>query len=117
MTSLRRFLRSPRTIVAELAGVALAGVASTAVTQSPTPAERGRLALEHPLAAAAVRALGLDHGFRTGLLLGLVALAAGSLAIVLGEQWRRLFREWRAAPAEAAWRGAPFRATFRRPAR
>jgi hypothetical protein len=57
MFSPKRLLRSPRTIVAELALLALAGLASTAVTQAPTPAERGRLALEHPLAAAAVRLL------------------------------------------------------------
>ncbi|HSB21149.1 MAG TPA: cytochrome c biogenesis protein ResB [Anaeromyxobacteraceae bacterium] len=117
MLSPKRLLRSPRTIVAELVLLALAGLASTAVTQAPTPAERGRLALEHPLAAAAVRLLGLDHVFQTWWLLCLVALAGASLSIVLVEQWRRLAREWRALPTEASFRSAPHRAEFLRPAR
>jgi hypothetical protein len=115
--TLRRLLRSPRTIVAEVALVALAGVASTVVPQGTALSARMRFAEEHPLLAPLARALGLDHVFQAPWFLALVALAGASLSIVLVEQWRRLFREWRAVPSEAAFRSAPLRAEFTRPAR
>jgi hypothetical protein len=73
--------------------------------------------MEHRWLAPAVRALGLDRVIETGWFLALVAVAAGSLAIVLVEQWRRLFREWRATPTVASFQSAPLRAEFERAAR
>ena len=60
-------------------------------------------------------ALGLDRTFTSPLFLAVVALAAGSLLVVVWEQWGRLRREW-ATPREAAFRSAPFRRELERPA-
>ncbi len=110
----RKFLRSPRTIVVELLGIAAAGVAATIVDQNPTALQRERLAEASPLLAKLVHALALDHVFSAWWFLGLVGVAAGSLAIVTVEQWKRLLREW-GPPAETAFRGAPYRRAIRRP--
>jgi hypothetical protein len=114
-TRARRALRSPWTITAELAAVVLAGVAGTVVEQHPTPAERIRSTVAHPVSGRMVALLDLDRVFTAPWFLLAVALATGSLALVMWEQWRRVAREWR-LPAEAAFRAAPFRLTFERPA-
>jgi ResB-like family protein len=113
----RSFLRSPRTILLEGAGVTFAGVVSTAVPQRPTPTERVRWAVEHGLLEPAARALGLHAVFTAWWFLAVVALAAASLALVLVEQWRKLLREGRRSPTEASLRTAPLRVEFERPAR
>jgi len=107
-TPVRRFLRSPRTIIAELLAVALAGVAATIVDQHPTAMQRERLAEAQPVVARLVRALSLDHLFTAWWFLALVGVAACSLAIVTWEQWSRLFREW-GTPGEKAFRSVPYR--------
>ena len=108
LASLRRALRSPWTITAELAGVALAGLAATQLDQHPSPTARVRFALEHPLLGPAVQALGLDRIFTSVPFLLVVGLASASLLVVAWEQWGRLRREW-PAPRETAFRSAPFR--------
>jgi cytochrome c biogenesis protein ResB len=113
-TRLKRLLRSPWTITVELAGVALAGLASTFVDQHPTAAALAARAATRPAAAWVIRVLGLDRVFTSPWFLGLVAMAAGSLTIVVWEQWRRLAREW-GSPAEASFRSAPYRADLVRP--
>ncbi len=113
LSRLRRLLRSPRTITAELLGIALAGFATTFVEQHPTALARERLAEDHPVLARLVAALALDHVFTAPWFLAIVALAAGSLAIVCWEQWSRLLREW-STPGEAWFRGAPYRRTVER---
>jgi len=115
LVQLRRLLRSPWTITVELAGVALAGLAATLVEQHPTPTGRVRFGQEHPLLAPLVGALGLDRIFTSPAFLAVVALAAASLLVVVWEQWGRLRREW-PAPREAAFRSAPFRREWLRPA-
>ena len=114
-TRLRRALRSPWTITAELAGVALAGLASTLVEQHPGAAARARLAAARPAAAWLVQALGLDRVFTSGWFLLVVAAAACSLALVVAEQWRRAVREWPLLE-EAGFRAAPYRTELVRPA-
>jgi hypothetical protein len=111
---LRKFLRSPRTIVVELLGIAVAGVAATIVDQNPTALQRERLAEAQPLLAKLVHALALDHIFSAWWFLGLVGVAAGSLFIVTVEQWKRLLREW-GPPGETSFRSAPYRRAIRRP--
>jgi cytochrome c biogenesis protein ResB len=111
----RRALRSPWTITVELAGVALAGVAATIVQQHPTPAERIRWAVVHPVAGRIVSLLALERIFTAPWFLLVVALALCSLALVMWEQWRRVAREWR-PPPEAAFHAAPFRRSVERPA-
>ena len=113
-TRLKRFLRSPWTITVELLGIALAGFATTLVEQHPTELVRQRFSEDWPLAARAVRVLGLDRVFTAPWFLAIVALAAGSLAIVCWEQWTRLFREWK-VPGEAWFRAAPYREVISRP--
>jgi cytochrome c biogenesis protein ResB len=115
VAEVRRLLRSPAAVTAELVGVALAGVAATIVTQHPTAAERARLAARSPLMAAAVRALELDRVFTAGWFLAIVALAACSLAVVVYDGWRRAAREWR-SPAEGWFRAAPYRRELTRAA-
>lgn len=117
LSQLRLFLRSPRTIFFEGVAVAVVGALSTLVPQNPTPSERVRWSLEHPLVAPAARALRLEGVFSSWLFMGLVALAAASLAIVLVEQWRRLLRDARRTPGEGSFRTAPIRVEFERPAR
>lgn len=112
----RRFLRSPWTITAELAGIAVAGFAATVIDQHPTAAERARRLFAHPLGGRVVDALGLDRIFTSGWFLAVVAVSAASLALVAWEQWRRAVREW-AVPAEARFRTAPYQRTVTRPAR
>ena len=113
----RRILRSPRTIVAEILGIALAGVLSTLVDQDPGVADRVRFEVGHPRLAPWVRGAGLDHVFTTWWFLGLVALAGASLCLVLVEQWRWLFEEWGAPLAEESFRAAPYRVEFERESR
>ncbi len=93
------------------------GAVSTLVPQNPTPSERVRWSLDHPLVAPVARALRLEGIFSSWLFMGLVALAAASLAIVLVEQWSRLLREVRRRPHEGSFRAAPLRVEFERPAR
>jgi cytochrome c biogenesis protein ResB len=104
----RKLLRSPRTIIVELLGIALAGVAATVVDQNPTALQRERFAEAQPFLAKLVHGLALDHIFSAWWFLALVAVAASSLAIVTVEQWKRLFREW-GTPGETAFRSAPYR--------
>ena len=111
---LKKLLRSPWTITAELLGIALAGFATTLVDQHPTERVRQLLVEDHPVLAGAIRALGLDRVFTAPWFLALVALVAGSLAIVAWEQWTRLFREWK-VPGEAWFRSAPYRQVITRP--
>ncbi len=117
LSRLRLLLRSPRTIVLEVAAVAVVGAVSTIVPQNPTPTERVTWSLEHPLIAPVARALRLEGVFSSWLFMGLVAIAAASLAIVLVEQWKKLLREARRTPQEGSFRAAPFRVEFDRPAR
>jgi cytochrome c biogenesis protein ResB len=104
----RKLLRSPRTIIVELLGIAVAGVAATIFDQNPTALQRERFAEAQPYLSKAIHALSLDRIFSAWWFLALVAVAACSLAIVTVEQWQRLLREWK-TPGESAFRSAPFR--------
>ncbi len=107
-TRVRRFLRSPWTITAELSGIVLAGLAGALLGQHPTASTRAIRASEHPFGAAVVEALGLDRVFTSPWFLAVVALSACSLAVVVWEQWTRLSREW-GPPPEGVFRNAPYR--------
>lgn len=115
----KRLLRSPAVIVAEVAAIgALAAVG--AVVPQQGAASAGELARFHaswPLAAFLAEALAADRVFRSGWFLAITALATASLAIVVVEQIRRLRVTWRLPATEAQLRAAPFRIDFERPAR
>lgn len=114
---MRRALRAPKLIVAELLAVALAGVSVASLPQIADRAARTRFALEHPRADAWVSALGLDRVLHAPWFLALVALSTASLAVVLVEQWRRVPRLWRAtASAEEVLAGAQHRRALEVPA-
>lgn len=117
LSGLKRFLRSPRTIVGEGGAVAVAGVVSTIVPQAPTPSERVGWAIAHPLASRLAGPLRLHDVFTSWWFLAIVTLAGASLAVVLVEQWRRLARELRRRPDPASFQAAPLRVEFVRPAR
>lgn len=114
-----RILRSPATIVGELVALALLGILGAALPQAgvASPAEVARLRTHGSFLTALVDALALDHVFRSPWFLAVLALTVASLGIVVVEQVRRLRAQWRLLPAETAFRNAPLRAEFLRPAR
>jgi hypothetical protein len=93
---LKRFLRSPAVIIAEIAVITLAGVAGVVFPQAGAAdgADLERLRASMPALAALGHALALDRVFRSVWFLGAVALAFASLLIVVVGQVRRLLRTW-----------------------
>lgn len=118
LSSLKRFFRSPATIVGELLSITLFGVLGAALPQAgAAPAsEVARLRTHGALFTALVDALALDHVFTSPLFLIALAMATVSLAIVVLEQIRRLIAQWRMVLTEGHFRNAPFRREFSRPA-
>lgn len=115
--ALKRTLRSPRTIIAEILVITVACVLGATVAQagrSPA-AEVVRLWEHGPLLTAFVRRLALDHVFTSPWFLGALTFATASLGIVVNEQIRRLRLAWIQTPTEAQFRNAPFRHEFHRP--
>ncbi len=93
--SLKRFLRSPATIMAEIAVITLAGVTGAVYPQLGASGGGETLAqLRESLPALVTlgHALALDRAFRSVWFLGAVALAFASLMVVAVEEARRLFR-------------------------
>ena len=88
--AIRRFFRSPRVILGELASLALIGTLG-AVKED-------------------------WHVFGSAWFLAATALTTASLTIVLLEQFRRLRAGWTVQLTEAHFSSAPFRAEFERPA-
>jgi hypothetical protein len=109
LLKLKRFVRSPRVIVFELLAIALAGLPLSFIPQASDEAGAARFAADHPALASLFKALAFDRVVHSPWFLALIVLAAASLAVVLVEQWQRLFRQWREALSEANFRGAPFR--------
>ena len=107
---LTRFLRNPKTIVAEVALLALLFVVSTIV---PAAGDEGSSASVVEGAAGLgeglVGVLGLNHLFTSPLFLVLVALAMASLVVVLGNQVARAWRLSRGSSGPAGPSGAPYR--------
>jgi cytochrome c biogenesis protein ResB len=91
---LKRFLRSPALITAEIASIALAGVIGATFPQAHASggADLARLREAAPALAAWGEALGLDRVFGGAGFLAAVALTAASLCVVVVEQARRLRR-------------------------
>jgi hypothetical protein len=90
LPAIRRFVRSPKVILGELAGLAFLG---------------------------ALGAVKEDwHVFSSAWFLAATALTTASLTIVLLEQFRRLRAGWTVQLTEAHFSSAPFRAEFERPA-
>ncbi|MDP1832603.1 MAG: cytochrome c biogenesis protein ResB [Geothrix sp.] len=119
MRGLKRFFRSPATIVGELLFLTLAMVVGASLPQTGTAsaADLARLRQHGRWITALVDTLGLDHIFQSPAFLLALAMATISLCIVLLEQLRRLPAAWRQPPTEAQFRVAPFQADFTRPAR
>lgn len=111
-TALRRataFLRRPRTIVAELAAIALSGALAASLPQTPDAEAVQAFAARWPALGRATSALGLHEVMTSRWFLALVAAALCSLLTVQWDQWRRvrrIFRE-RLEPANLA--RAPYR--------
>ncbi|HEY3400432.1 MAG TPA: cytochrome c biogenesis protein ResB [Geothrix sp.] len=116
--ALKRFLRLPAVIVAEILVITAAcslGASLAQAGRSPA-AEVARLQQHGALVSALVRGLALDHVFTSLWFLAALVFATASLSIVVAEQIRRLRAAWGQAPAEAHFRNAPFRREFTRPA-
>ena len=117
-STVKRLLRSPRVIVAELVALAVAGGLGAAMPQSGS-ASAQELAAGRPgggLATALLNTFALDHVFRSPWFLALTLLAACSLSLVVLEQLKRLRRLWSQSLTESYFRNAPLRAEFERPA-
>ena len=115
---MKRFLRRPAVIVAEIFVITAACTLGASLAQagrSPA-AEVARLREHGTLITALVRGLALDHVFTSLWFLLALTFATASLSIVVAEQIRRLRVAWGQAPTEAQFRNAPFRREFTRPA-
>lgn len=119
LRALRRVLRAPRLIVANLIGLASLAAIGATVPQVgvATEVELHRFGTSHPDLAPLVHRLGMDEVFRGRLFLLLVVWAASSLCVVEIELWKRLFRAWREPLSERSFRLAPFRTELERPSR
>jgi len=117
LTALKRFFRSPATIVGELCFITLLSIGGASLPQADTAsaADLARLRQHGPMVTTLVDALGLDRIFHSPAFLLALALAAISLAIVVLEQLRRLRAAWGQVPTEAHFRTAPFQMEFLRP--
>ena len=116
MSAIRRFLRSPRVIVSEVAFLAASAAVMTAIPQQGDPKSAARFAAEYPGWASPVHLLWLDRILTSPWLLAGVIMAGASLSIVLAEQWRRCFRQWRTPLTMSSFSGAPYQNTFFRSA-
>ena len=90
LASIKRVLRKPAVIVGELAAIALAGVMGATLPGA--------------------------HIFQSVWFALLTLLTAGSLVVVVLEQFRRLRSQWRQQPSPAQFTSAPYQAQFERPA-
>ena len=93
-SALKRLLRSPRLIVAELAASAVSGILGATLPQAGTASTRDLAAVRQGggLATAFINTFALDHVFRSPWFLALTLLAACSLSLVILEQLKRLRR-------------------------
>ena len=116
--TLKRFLRSPNIIVAEIGTITLACVLGAVIPQigSATDAERAFLQESGSLVSLLVNIFALDHVFKSVWFLCLILVASASLLIVINEQIRRLRITWSKCPSEAQFRNAPFKTEFERSA-
>lgn len=117
LLGIKRVLRWPPSIVVEVLGIAVAGVAYTVVPQVTERAASRRFAIDHPLLSRAGTALALDRVLHSPWFLALVLLAAASLGIVLLEQWRCAAREWGRPLREETFRSAAYRREVERSTR
>lgn len=117
LNSIRRFLRSPKIIIGELALLAAACSLGAAIPQqgTATDAELTRLRNAGPLTQRIIEWLSLDHIFRSTWFLVITTAAAASLVIVIIEQFRRVRSMWSQNLTQAHFNSAPFRAEFERP--
>lgn len=117
LAAARRWLRSPPVVTAEIVAIAALGALMTIVPQADGgDGKAARLAAAHPAVAAWIRALQLDRITSSAWFLAALTLAGASLAVVLVDQWRTLFRLWGAPLTEASFRTAPYRRELARPA-
>ncbi|BDG08920.1 cytochrome c biogenesis protein ResB [Anaeromyxobacter paludicola] len=108
---LKRALRTPAIILAEVLGLAAAGALLATVPQAGAGGELEAGPLGTPL-----RLLGADRVLRTPWFAGLVLATAASLLVIVWDQWRQLLRTWRAPPSLYRLRGAHYRRELERPA-
>ena len=90
LPAIKRFLRRPAVILGEIAAIAIAGALGASLPSL--------------------------HVFQSPWFAAIALLAAASLAVVVGEQFRRVRSQWRQAPVPAQFQSAPFKTEFERPA-
>lgn len=114
---LKRWLRRPSVIIAEVVAIILACIVGALVPQvGAVPGEElAAFRGHHPWVAKLVDAAALDHVFRSPWFLLVLSVAALSLSIVALEQMRRLKFQWNQVTREDHFRHAPFQAEFTRP--
>jgi cytochrome c biogenesis protein ResB len=114
--TIRRFLRSPRTITGEVIGLALAGAALASVPQATSPLAAVRFRQDHPLLAPIVQTIGLDRVLHAPAVIALLAVSAASLVLVEWELVGRLRRRWTTSPSEGSFANAPYSVELERAA-
>ena len=116
--AVKRWLRSPRLILAEIVALAVAGAIGGLLPQAgvATVEELARWHSAPAFTLALMDAFALDHVFQSAWFSALALLTALTLATVLAGQFRRLRIAWRQQPDAATFRTAPFRVEFWRPA-
>lgn len=90
LLSIKRFLRSPKIILGEIAAIAVAGALGAMLPEK--------------------------HIFQSAGFAAVALLAAASLTVVVLEQFRRVRLQWRPAASPAQFESAPFKTEFERPA-
>ncbi len=115
---LKRFFRSPATIVGELCFITLASVVGASLPQAATASasDIARLRQHGPFISALVDNLALDRVFQSPLFLLGLGMATVSLCIVVLEQIRRLRAAWSQPLAETHFKSVALQTEFLRPA-
>jgi cytochrome c biogenesis protein ResB len=109
ITSVGRFLRSGRLIIAELVLIGVAAGVAVSLPQEPDADAVRRFAEAFPRLGGVLGGLGLHRILVAWWFLGAVGLSTASLVSVQLDQWRRVARLWRAPVALASFARAPYR--------
>ena len=108
---LKRFLRSPKVILAEIAMITLVCILGSAIPQADSTADVEFVA--NPF----VKIFAFDHIFKSFWFLAITLLCFASLLVVISDQIKRLRFAWSKELSEEDFRNSTYCTEFERPAR
>ena len=116
--ALKKFLRSPKVIIAELVALAVLCALGATLPQlgTATQAELARWHHSGRFVTALAQVLALDHIFRSAWFLVVTASACASLVVIVFAQVKRLRSQWTQRLSEIHFRTAPLQKDFEREA-